>query len=422
MSEQHPAHTGQIDPTIINPVNQEAVGTLNDLAQHYAEAMAVQEGVTVEDLRTERIYNPQNDLPVEYAETLDNIALIREQAKTTEGEFVVNNSRKVYIQAVTARADAYKVNAQLQAEGGDEPALWEDQDYAGIVDGLARDRQTQLEQAATDEDRQRLRQEVRELREYTRLLDGDSTDRDRAIEKHDAANRFIAYTEGMYGEDASDQAGHYMPLAIEAAKQDRYYAKYAPEVIDVLRQKQAAAAGEASQPDNRTPEKSAQEPQTIEEKTDAYMEQEMKRMYGDPDEVRSVLADARHQFSKRHLTLVREKVAQDPSPTNQKMLEQTEREWKKFLALSEFVSAWTNAKERGEETKPFDEYMHGLKEAEEAEITEAVDSGVELTPERHAYFDKLDAAHGVGWSSKSYALDNRMRRYALAAARERIHS
>jgi hypothetical protein len=307
------------------------------------------------------------------------------------------------------------------------------------IDDLMYQREQAAEEATDPEQQSKLKTEAYELGEWLGMLESGEVEAKPSIAAYGSANDCLEAEMGRKNRFANNeptsnpQERELADLRFKMGREtsaDVYFAKYMPELVaraeseeqqvhsaeateQATAQKEQDTANARSSVDEALGNNAGEaEPQTVGEKREA----EMARVLNDPDSISYFITQGRSQHNSRMLTPMRERYAAEPTEANKKQLDVIEKDASQFTALREFMHTWQKTQENGE-TKNFAEYLQGLKDAEEAEITAATDAGNHrLASERVAYFDKLDAAYSMGMGSKAFSLFNMVKRHAQGVA------
>lgn len=260
--------------------------------------------------------------------------------------------------------------------------------------------------ATTDQqERVTLEREMSELRDYADMLANDEA-------KFDVAD--ISQAVDSYkaeGKDPDLKARAQLDI-----KANSYFAKYVAEIV---------AKATPNKPDTASSE-IAEEPLDREEQLEKVLDEEMQKVYDDPDELHREAVDTRASFFTERLQKMRERFEANPSVENEKHLKLFENKARGFTRLLEFVEQWQNKKLKGETTEDFALYMARLHSAAEAEVMKSIETGGghrgQLTPERTEYVNRVEAAYQAGWSTDNNSLNSRIRRRVVPVVRGRVNN
>lgn len=339
----------------------------------------------------DHLTSAENEVWDEIAEIGDTLA----ESPGTE----VNESQKDLLASTEAYTAAIKTAKNLSEAQSRVLFVQDAESVAPILNQMAKERRLSIEASSDQEEKDALRAEFDEILSYAETLKV-LPNPDIAIEELD--NAVASYKSPEDFSKESVNAG----LETDA---NVYFAKYASEMSDKLlaelpSEEQAEPSVEADDQLSR-PEKIAQ-----------LRNQEVERVYNEPDDLRQAVVGARKNFISKMLEPMRDRYNNYPTDENEKNLLLIEADAKGFNELLKLSAQWQTEKQNDETTPDFSTYIGELMTKAENDFDAAYDANdrnnLPVGDPAREQMERNKFANRAGFSKSSYSLNGQITRSA----------
>ena len=329
---------------------------------------------------------------------------------SNHANFVMDDYQTDMLAAVEAYSAAAK--AAMEMSDAEHDTLYAQTTFSAVsaIEMMTAERRSRLESSINPAEKDSLMAEIDELSHYGDVL---KTQEDRG----ENGGLFVAELDSAVGAyKKGDVYSEERETAYLATAANAYYAKYAREIA-------SRSVSEQESESEVVETDAATEKLSRPEQIAKFQEEEMRKIYDDPDKLQRAAADARTSFFTERLQVLRDRYALEPSPQNEGILKASEKEGQDFTQLLQLATQWREEKLINSDIADFASYVAARRDAAERELMQAFDGtdGILAADSvENVNFTAIESAYRAGWSDKPYSLNGRITRVAAQKAFERV--